>query len=205
MTSIRKALRFCSIAAALSPSLGLPAPGEVQESSHIGLSPGPGLPSLEELNITVYDLINPDFTSPRSASSTTTAALTNRDSSSAQFNPKCYHANTSTMGPAMLCQNYLNKIGSQTCLATRDTTWTYMCNATVGSAQAFVRGQPVPGFDEISSPCSDVARGMDWILELCVTARCAGDKCIVGGTNGVWGNGDFVIEIVGNATELSST
>ncbi len=215
---------LCGILATIPTSLGLalPASGGFQVSTvwkQATLTPGPGLPTLAGLGITIEDLLaeSPSrsaapLTRPTAAAlainSTTESqdgALAGRSSDAAQYNPKCYHANTATTGPAKLCYDYLNKIGSQTCLATRDTPWTYMCNATVDGAHAYVRGQPVPGFDQISSPCSAVARGMDWILELCVTVRCTGDGCVVGGTNAVWGNGDFAIEIVGNATDISST
>ncbi len=188
-------LQFLGVAAgALAAGRGSP---------YMALSPGPGLPSLAELGLQPHELALPsNSTEAGGVTANATSSLKGRET---QFNPKCYHANTSTMGPAMMCQNYLNKIGTQTCEADRNSTWTYMCNATMGTAHAYVRAQPAPGFDTISSPCSDVARGMDWILELCATARCAGDTCVVGGTNSAWGNGDLVLEIVGNATELSST
>ena len=81
-----------------------------------------------------------------------------------------------------------------------------MCNSTIGDHHAYVRGQPASGLDEISSPCSDVAKGMEWVTTECPDVTCKlGDSCPIGGTNAAWANGDFVIEIVGNASVLSSS
>ncbi len=125
---------------------------------------------------------------------------TSRDTSSQQFFPKCYHDNTSTMGATTLCYNFLNRIGQQECLVWGGN-WTTMCNSTMGTMTAYVRGQAAAGVPQTSSPCFAIARGMDWIMEMCPVARCSGDGCVVGGTNAAWGNGDLTIEVVGNDTQ----
>jgi hypothetical protein len=168
--------------------------------SNISISPGHGLPSLDELGLTATELLAAQ--TPPSAAPRRRQGLAAR---AAAFFPKCYKTNVSNMGAARMCQNFLNKIGSQECRATRDATWAYMCNATLGDIKVFVRAQPLSGVDTASSSCSDVAKGMDWIMDLCKTNPCQGDSCAVGGTNAAWKNGNLVIEVVGTAEMLSSS
>jgi len=171
----------------------------------ITLSPGKGLPSLSELGLTASDLLRPDFaaqhaTPPSSAGSWATAK---RGAGAQGFFPHCYKGNTANVGGAMTCKNYLNSL-NQDCLVTNQKPWEYLCNVTVNGSPTYIRGQPLSGVDSVRIPCSDVARGMDWILDLCSPQGCTGNDCPVGGVNAAWRNGNFVLEIIGNPEILKS-
>jgi len=167
------------------------------------LSSGEGLPSLSELGLTVHDLIDPNFAAKPATDHHHHRPLEGRDAAGQGFFPHCYKANTASLGGAMTCKNYLNSL-NQDCMVTNQKPWEYLCNVTVNNNPTYIRGQPLSGVDEVRIPCSDVAKGMDWILDLCSPQGCTGNDCPVGGVNAAWRNGNFVLEIIGNPAILKS-
>ena len=170
----------------------------------IKFSPGQGLPSLSELGLTVNDLLDPEFASKHAIhNANTSPQVSRRDAAAQGFFPHCYKSNTGNLGGAVTCKNYLNSL-SQDCLVTNQKPWEYLCNVTVNNSPTYIRGQPLSGTDEVRVPCSDVAKGMDWVLDLCHPDGCSGNDCPVGGINAAWKNGLFVLEIIGNPAILKS-
>jgi len=203
---------FYRVSALISLSHAFPflskASDATKEDDTISLTPGRGLPSLESLGLTVHDLLDPDFAKKHGSPSVDTTEssdgsnlVSSRDTSTAQYHPKCYHVNAATAKPATMCYNFLSHLGAQLCEATRNETYAIMCGATYHGTHAYVRGQPAPGVDEILLPCAQVVKGMNWIMQVCAQARCSDDSCPIGGINTAYGNGDMIFDLVGNYTE----
>ncbi|KAK4032533.1 hypothetical protein C8A01DRAFT_20400 [Parachaetomium inaequale] len=131
--------------------------------------PGPGLPSLAELDVTsaqLYEMGVPKELSERDQ------ALDKR------YTGKCGPAEGAytNVNDIIGCYNYLRLLGTQSCAAGRNTV---MC--TVG--QANVYGSALNG--QTSSACRDVAAGVLWTINSCTRAdqSCAGSQAANGNGN----------------------
>ncbi|KAJ3719156.1 hypothetical protein C8R42DRAFT_628616 [Lentinula raphanica] len=137
--------------------------------------PGPGLPSLAELNLTSEALytMTPSF-------------LENRESEfsgrSELWTNTCFTYTTANVDDVIACFNYLENIGSTNCGV--ENTNVQFCYA--GTAQ--ITGSSIVG-PSASSLCSDVALGVQWIFTYC---NVGGQ---VGGDAAANGNGDLIVGV----------
>ncbi|KAF2018120.1 hypothetical protein BU24DRAFT_461090 [Aaosphaeria arxii CBS 175.79] len=130
--------------------------------------PGPGLPSLEDLNLTSAEL----YTMPLSQ-------LPN-DEMSVMLTPGCGPGNAYTNVTGLIaCFNYLNSLGGTRCVVGASGK-TEFCHAD--SSRAL--GESVTGRSE-SSACSDVAFGLLWVIDHCTRPdqSCAGFQAPRGNGN----------------------
>lgn len=201
--------QLLAVAPLIAFSASHPAPSPLETASQellrhsLIITPGPGLPSLKELGIVAADLL-PDLSAEQELGSTHRTSSSDSSSSSVdavhtlsrRFTPKCYKTNGAKLQLARACQNYLNQISGQSCVAKGG--WAYMCNATAGDEHAFVRGRP-DSVAETSALCGNVAKGMDWLFDHCPKVGCDPAKdCLVAGENAAFANGNLVFEIVGS-------
>ncbi|KAI0060396.1 hypothetical protein BV25DRAFT_1807463, partial [Artomyces pyxidatus] len=131
--------------------------------------PGPGLPSLESLNLTSADLYTTDISLgmyPLSSCSavpvqTLIVGLTEaRGELEARYTNECFTYTTASVNNVIACFNYLQSIGSNNCGVVSNIDF---CEA--GDAQ--ISGSNIAGAGEVSSSCHDVALGVQWIFTNC--------------------------------------
>ncbi|KAL2192583.1 hypothetical protein P885DRAFT_82042 [Corynascus similis CBS 632.67] len=134
--------------------------------------PGPGLPSLAELNLTsaqLYEMGVPEELSAR-------GELLGK-----RFEGLCGPAEAAytNVNGLIACFNYLRNLGTQSCVAGENTV---MCTA----GDAHVYGSALTG--TASSYCSDVALGLLWVIDHCTRPdqSCAGAQAANG-------NGDLIV------------
>ncbi|KAH8722345.1 hypothetical protein GQ44DRAFT_711937 [Phaeosphaeriaceae sp. PMI808] len=135
--------------------------------------PGPGLPSLESLNLTSADLYA--MALPEKS----------KDEMSVLFDARCgpSEATYAPVNDGIACYNYLRSLGTTRCgVRGPGIPVTEMCR----SGRAHVIAQSLTQRDE-SSYCSDVAQGLLWVFDHC-TRNNRGD---VAGFNSPNGNGNF--------------
>ncbi|KAL2193686.1 hypothetical protein P885DRAFT_63679 [Corynascus similis CBS 632.67] len=134
--------------------------------------PGPGLPSLAQLNLTSSQLYEMDLPKELSARG--------------EFLDKRFEGICGPDEPAytnvndiIACYHYLRNLGTQSCVARENTL---MCTA----GQAKVYGYALTG--TAASYCSDVAIGLLWVIDHCTRPdqSCAGAQAANG-------NGDLIV------------
>ncbi|KAJ3719168.1 hypothetical protein C8R42DRAFT_113127 [Lentinula raphanica] len=117
------------------------------------LIPGPGLPTLAELNLTSEALY------------TMTPKLQIGDLELAErsdlFTNECFTYTTANVNDVIACFNYLENIGGNSCAVNGDNS--QFCYA--GTAQ--ISGSNVSGTSSAASLCSDVALAVQWIFTNC--------------------------------------
>ncbi|KAL2138573.1 hypothetical protein VTI28DRAFT_6594 [Corynascus sepedonium] len=133
--------------------------------------PGPGLPSLAELNTTtaeLYEMGLPEELDARAE------VLDKR------FEGLCGPAEAAytRVEDIISCYNYLRKLGSQKCVAKENTIF-----CTAGSAHIY--GSALNG--QTTSRCDDVAKAVLWTVDHCTRK----DKSCAG-AQAVWNNGNMV-------------
>ncbi|KAL2145163.1 hypothetical protein VTI28DRAFT_7799 [Corynascus sepedonium] len=167
---------------------------------NIVFNPVPGLPTLEELNITVADFFKPEFRAkhglPDPRNTSPLPAQRARDLLEKRFDPVCYSGDLSTVthvNGAYACRDYLNSLGTTQCAAYSHLPGTKMCDMVVEYTRVVTYGTPAGSLYSAASHCSDVARGMNWIIDNCRTNNPC--HCGVSGANAAWGNGDLIITI----------
>jgi len=160
----------------------------------IRITPGPGLPSLESLGLTVEMLAEEAF-SDKQAGGNSTAALQKRFTDHCGTKPMDGWADTPA-GLAGLCIAYVARLGSSSCAITGETTY---CVTTSGHWFAAVRGIPLAG--PTQSACRDVARGAQWIADNCAYEQLTGgqqnNRIRRESQAAAWGNGNLIVEITG--------
>ncbi|KAJ3719155.1 hypothetical protein C8R42DRAFT_643442 [Lentinula raphanica] len=141
--------------------------------------PGPGLPTLAELNLTSEALytISPKFDSRELGDQ---PALASRSS---LYTDNCQTYSTANVDDVIACFNYLENIGSNTCGFSGDNV--QFCYA--GTAQ--ITGSNIFEDPVVASLCSDVALGVQWIFTYC---NVGGQ---VGGLAAAYGNGDLIVGV----------
>ncbi|KAL2136126.1 hypothetical protein VTI74DRAFT_5349 [Chaetomium olivicolor] len=131
--------------------------------------PGPGLPSLAELNVTsaqLYEMGMPEELQARAQE------LDKR------FTGRCGPAEAAytNVNDIIACFHYLQNLGTQACVAGENTV---MCTA----GQAHIYGSALNG--GTSSYCRDVASGVLWVINSCTRPdqSCAGAQAAAGNGN----------------------
>ncbi|KXX81861.1 hypothetical protein MMYC01_201843 [Madurella mycetomatis] len=154
----------------------------------------PGMPTLEELNITVTDFFKPEFRAkhglpdPRNKS-----PLPDRNIVEKRSDPVCWGVDQVTMthiNAAYACRDYLSSFGNTRCVATGIPT--ELCVLEANYYQCITRGT-ANGVGTAASTCADIVRGIYWIIDNCRTNDPC--RCGVAGANAAWGNGDLIISV----------
>ncbi|KAJ3968311.1 hypothetical protein EV361DRAFT_785511, partial [Lentinula raphanica] len=135
------------------------------------LIPGPGLPTLAELNLTSEALY------------TMTPKLRAYNSLLYLFTNECFTYTTANVNDVIACFNYLENIGGNSCAVNGDNS--QFCYA--GTAQ--ISGSNVSGTSSAASLCSDVALAVQWIFTNC---NVGGQ---VGGAAAAYGNGNLIVGV----------
>ncbi|EAU84143.1 hypothetical protein CC1G_08684 [Coprinopsis cinerea okayama7 len=144
--------------------------------------PGPGLPSLEELGMTKEDLYKPIPEEVLKSIQAEYGGLTKR------YTPTCGSTNRASHADAVACYNYLNGLGTTSCVVPNNAGGAGNINfCKIGSA--YWTGSCLAGTCPGSSYCRDVARGGLWVLNNC---NVGGQ---VRGSNAAWGNGNLIVGI----------
>jgi hypothetical protein len=164
------------------------------------INPGPGMPTLEELDIKVADFFKPEFRAkhglpdPRNKSPVQPSPL---EKLAKRFDPQCYPIGLSAhINAAYACRDYLNSLGSTPCEAYSWTAPTTMCHSVYETYyECWTNGMTAYPLNHAVSACSDVARGMQWIIDSCLSNNPC--RCGVTGINAAWGNGNLLVTIKG--------
>ncbi|KAF8557143.1 hypothetical protein OG21DRAFT_1407725 [Imleria badia] len=139
--------------------------------------PGPGLPSLESLNLTSADLY---AMGPPPAASEYLLLVGAR---SADYTAVCQTYSTAAVNDVIACFNYLVSIGNNACAVTNPDLITWFCE----SGTAAISGSNTSGQPTVSSTCYDVALGLQWVFTYCnVDGQ-------VGGSQAANGNGGLIV------------
>ncbi|KAJ3840648.1 hypothetical protein F5878DRAFT_522322, partial [Lentinula raphanica] len=143
------------------------------------LIPGPGFPTLAELNLTSEQLytMTPNLQTPVVPISPELASRSDR------YTNECFTYTTANVDDVIACFNYLQNIGSNTCAVNGDNV--QFCYA--GTAQ--ISGSNISGTSSAASRCSDVALAVQWIFTYC---NVGGQ---VGGAAAANGNGYLVVGV----------
>jgi hypothetical protein len=147
----------------------------------------PGLPSLESLNITIADLLDPAYLTKRGFVSEEKYELDKR------VDPACHgytRAQGAELNLAYGCYNYLFSLGQTSCQA--GTSWVYMCRLTNGDDVGAISGKAIDA-SSAASYCRDVAVGSNWVIENCQVGSNTG--VYVSGTNAANGNGNLLVAL----------
>lgn len=182
-----------SLAAALSTDSAAPT----LDPSSITITPGPGMPSLESLNLTVADLLSTaaDFLNSDSRlvdrSLQTRRVICNLSSGSNDN----YLA---PMASALACQLYLIQLNTHNCEA--HTASSFCSISVAGSATEVWGSTAVNGY--ASSYCRDVAYAVGQVRGQCVVHTISG-KEVVRGSEFARGNGNLLVHLSGNLTITS--
>jgi hypothetical protein len=172
--------------------------------------PVPGMPMLEDLNITLADFFEPEFRAkhglpdPRN---TSPAAKTQPRELLQKRGGICWQPSelgrVAEIQSAYACRDYLNSLGNQACVAAGNyNTQTLFChinsNPNLGNG-AYVRGTPSYGFlVSETDTCANVAGAMQWIIDNCSTAGANPCGCGVGGVNQALGNPNLIVSVWGS-------
>ncbi|KAK4243613.1 hypothetical protein C7999DRAFT_36055 [Corynascus novoguineensis] len=131
--------------------------------------PGPGMPSLVELNTTTTELYEMGLPEGRDESTMFGTPT---------FEPRCGPAEYAytKVDHIISCYNYLRKLGSRTCTAEENTV---LCTA----GEAHVYGVAWNG--HTSSRCDNVAKAVLWAIDNCTRKdkTCAGAQAVPGNEN----------------------
>ncbi|KAJ4001235.1 hypothetical protein F5050DRAFT_31301 [Lentinula boryana] len=137
--------------------------------------PGPGLPTLAELNLTSEALytMTPNFQ---------TRSEPEFSGRSELFTNECFTYTTANVDDVIACFNYLESIGGNTCgIANTNVQFCF-----AGTAQ--ISGSSIDG-PSAASLCSDVALGVQWIFTYCnINGQ-------VGGAAAANGNGNLIVGV----------
>ncbi|KAL2192582.1 hypothetical protein P885DRAFT_47343 [Corynascus similis CBS 632.67] len=131
--------------------------------------PGPGLPSLAELNTTTAELYEMGL--PEGKKENARAEVLDK-----RFEGLCGPAEAAytRVEDIISCYNYLRKLGSQKCVAKENTIF-----CTAGSAHVYGRN--------VLHHSDDVAKAVLWTVDHCTRK----DKSCAG-AQAVWGNGNMI-------------
>jgi hypothetical protein len=172
--------------------------------------PGPGMPSLESLGLTVADLFNktwvdslfkdtPNPFAPNAATARALPATNNNNgqpgSVSRRWDDICDRdgRDYGTVNAVRACAAYLWALNAQWCEA--GNTAVEMVRMREGNYETYVHGISVrPGSSR--SFCRDCSAGVYWVADSCV-AGCDGDLCAAAGSAAAGGNGDLVLVVSG--------
>ncbi|KAH8647883.1 hypothetical protein BX600DRAFT_518291 [Xylariales sp. PMI_506] len=146
--------------------------------SIISITPGPGLPSLESLGLTIEQINDPNFISKRAIEGAAALPVVPR------FDPICNNGLAAdSIAGGQACVNYLYALGTTSCAITNYNG--VFCVASDGSK---VGGSAIPG--SAASFCSDVAIGGQWVID-----NCNEGNGYVEGSQAANGNGDLIVTL----------
>ncbi|EAU89022.2 hypothetical protein CC1G_09991 [Coprinopsis cinerea okayama7 len=166
------------------------------ETGELVIVPGPGLPSLESLNLTSRDLVVRALARLERLKE---AEDTERGSSSLtkRYTPTCdYNSALLLQDRVAFCFEYLHSIGSTTCAV---PSWgSRFCHTVTGTWDVSWWGR-VNGASYTQSSCADVANGGLWVMNNCRFYYPPNNPYyyIQEGTNAAWGNENLIVEIKG--------
>ncbi|EAU89023.1 hypothetical protein CC1G_09992 [Coprinopsis cinerea okayama7 len=185
---------FLYLAYALTFVLALPQnPSDLSEDCP-EIIPGPGLPSLASLNLTSADLCkSPEefqmerygYVDPQLAGSI--SKLSSRQTTG----PWC-GSRTISPSKAKYCYNYLYSLGNTAC-AVGPLYGARFCTAGGGNDVAWYGNSLNAQRSE--SPCRDVARGGQWVLDNCVIHNSPLGRLQQEGSNFAAGSTNIVVRI----------
>lgn len=194
---------FLTLVSALSlASLGSSSPtgqADRRTSYPVGIvTPGPGFPSLKDLNLTNEDLYDPDFLTKRAI---VTKPLQSTGTAKRQAQSYCWGDPRDRLRAAdwwavMGCANYLSYLGQTTCAALQSGTT--MCSGTTwhSGLGARITGWALCNVID-ASWCQDVAYVPNWILQKCDVVDPDLDVLEAYGAGAAWGNGCLQIVVTG--------
>ncbi|KAL2203359.1 hypothetical protein CC79DRAFT_1337986 [Sarocladium strictum] len=171
------------------------------DPSDIKFQPIKGMPTLQDLNITTTDLLDPAWRlsnglpDPRNSSPNRKSTKETTKDLQKRVEPQCYpYSQNAHISAAYACRDYLNSLGTTPCVVRGYLQQTAHCHADIASVGvAFVYGMPSYPSSYASSYCSDVARGLNWVLDNCLSQNPC--RCGVAGQNAAWGNGGHVVSV----------
>jgi len=197
------ALLLASILAA--PILASPTPFQQQNTNDITFTPGPGLPSLESLNLTAAELIHSATQTNELEKRFSAAAFSSQSLQSRQGShdlvPKCIGANYGEVTGIQACALYLSNppVGSLPCDAPTSGNIIELCSLERKRVRSVITTRFRPFFESDGKiSCFDAALAVFAILKDC-TGGCDGDLCFARGeafaggaavTVYAWGNGN---------------
>jgi len=163
-----------------------------QGLTQIQLTPGPGLPSLKDLGLTIDDL-SKDIWAPKNAHSPYIGA---RSPGIYPRSSTCVPQNsTFNRVPALLCEIFLLQLAETPCIvlpANATCGRTLMCHANVGTEYAYIIGVSRPGVKRpAQSYCSDVSQAIFNIQNTCAL----NNTHAMVGSDFAWANGDFLVTV----------
>ncbi|EAU89021.2 hypothetical protein CC1G_09990 [Coprinopsis cinerea okayama7 len=196
------AVSLCAIGSVLALPQSAPENGpgltpsqliKAAETGEIRVVPGPGLPSLESLNLTSRDLAvraleRIERLQEVAEDSKKLSNLTKR------YTPTCETSPNLNGGLGFLCYEYLHSIGNTICAV--PATGSRFCHTTGGSPDVAWRGRVNWAFYAESS-CANVAEGGLWVLNECRSYWWAAPAwyALHPGTHAALGNDNLVVEI----------
>ena len=152
--------------------------------SPVKIQPGPGLPSLESLNLTVEDLLRRDFSGADNPTSLDRRQA--RQGCGSLFDTP---TNTGLSDDALACINYLLALDTQDCAAS-PAERSIFCT----SGNTVIQGVSQTG-KTTQSWCKHVAEGARWIYNNCHAWD--GNRNHVSGNAPAFGNGNMMVALYG--------
>jgi len=144
--------------------------------------------SAANLNITMTDILNPEFRATNGLDSATTSPVP-RGVFSKRWNDQCLdRSNFGHVLAAYACRDIINSRGGLITVYGQYQL-NLLCNIDVAHAGYInVYGQPLLGSS--TSAAGDVATGVNWIIQHCLGNIC---NCGVAGAAAAYGNGNFIV------------
>ncbi|KAG2005409.1 hypothetical protein CC2G_001814 [Coprinopsis cinerea AmutBmut pab1-1] len=153
--------------------------------------PGPGLPSLESLNLTSRDLVvraldRIERHKEAQEDNERLGSLTKR------YTPTCSWGQYISYANALVCFEYLHSIGGVTCAV--PSSGSRFCHTVSGTDDVAWHGR-VNGVSYAQSSCAHVADGGIWVLNNCISSAFPFIAVLNEGTNAAWGNENLIVEV----------
>ncbi|KAK0646974.1 hypothetical protein B0T16DRAFT_458845 [Cercophora newfieldiana] len=195
------ALAKLSLGAPVDDAVDTLEPFDLAQVEGLQIHPGPGLPSLEDLGLTVAQLFNNSLSARRmlkrerltataDASPFAPAHVDKRATVCREFST----AKKVRAWAALGCQLYLESLGNTACSAT--TGCVQMCWAEYEGDSAIISGHSYTN-GLSTSYCRHVARTVEQIIRDCTTQHGPGERNFLndGGSERAWGNGNLGISV----------
>ncbi|KAG2007989.1 hypothetical protein CC2G_013470 [Coprinopsis cinerea AmutBmut pab1-1] len=160
------------------------------DTGELKIVPGPGLPSLESLNLTSKDLV---VRALERLERLEEAEETNKElgALAKRYTPTCNYSKQIFNVNAWFCYEYLHSIGGNTCAVSGSSRF---CHSVSGYGDVAWHGS-VYGVSYTQSSCANVAEGGVWVLNNCKTWNPSTPDIQYEGTNAAWGNANLVVEV----------
>jgi hypothetical protein len=186
--SIRQLLVL--VMAPAGPAIGAVAT-KPQEATEYEFIPGPGMPSLESLGLTVEQLFNSTWvgelfrdTPPAGQTGTLSRRLENN----------CEHDNA-PVEAIRACGAFLHILGNYQCVG--ENTPVVLAEVKQGDYFARVEGLSIQA-GRTQSSCLHAGMAVYWVADNCIAGCDPVDFCVAGGAAHAWGNDNFFLIVWGN-------